>query len=44
MLVKTVNEGSQPGTFSKGVVHIVGGTFAINIVGTVELLKASFGL
>jgi intracellular multiplication protein IcmC len=36
--------GAQPGTLSKGIMHIVGGILAINVVGTLDMLKATLGI
>lgn len=33
--------GSQPGTFSKAAIHIIGGLLAINIVGTWDVISNS---
>lgn len=37
------NRGSQPGTFSKGLTHIIGGIFCINIYQFVQVIFATFG-
>ena len=45
LLVRLGNHGgSPPGTLSKGLMHMIGGIFAINIVGTIDVLKNTFGL
>lgn len=44
MLVKMGGQGAPPGTVSKGLIHILGGILAINIVGTIDVLRATFGL
>jgi intracellular multiplication protein IcmC len=36
--------GGQPGTLSKGIMHIVGGILAINVTGTIDMLKATMGI
>jgi intracellular multiplication protein IcmC len=43
ILTKTANESSQPGTVGKGLMHILGGTLAINMIGTINVIKATFG-
>lgn len=42
MLVRLGNH-AQAGTLSKGLVHIIGGIMAINIISTWEVIKVSFG-
>ena len=42
-LAKAGGQGNQPGTVSKGVLHVLGGILAINFVGTVETLRATLG-
>lgn len=44
MLIKIGGHGGPPGTLSKGLTHMLGGILAINIVGTIDVLKATFGL
>lgn len=39
----TQQQGGQPGTFAKGLLHIIGGVFAINIWGTFKILQATIG-
>jgi intracellular multiplication protein IcmC len=34
----------QPGTLSKGLMHMVGGILAINITGTIGMLRATLGV
>lgn len=36
--------GNQPGTGGKAVMHMVGGILAMNIVATMDIITASFGL
>lgn len=36
--------GSQPGTFAKGITHIIGGIFCINIYQFVQLIMLTLGL
>lgn len=43
LIVRSTNEGVQPGTFGKGFMHIIGGVLAINILGTINVLKNSLG-
>lgn len=45
MLSKATNKNSQqqPGMHGKGVLHLLGGVLAINIVGTINIVKHSFG-
>jgi intracellular multiplication protein IcmC len=41
-LVRATNEGAaQPGTVSKGSIHIIGGVFAMNIEGTIQMIQDS---
>ena len=35
--------GAQPGTFGKGLMHIIGGMLAINIVGTIRIISNTLG-
>lgn len=44
ILSKSTGQGAQPGTMSKGFVHIFGGILAINIVGTVNVITSTFGV
>lgn len=41
---KSGNQGAQPGLFTKGLVHFVGGILAINVWGTVQTIGTSLGL
>ncbi|MFT3742035.1 MAG: hypothetical protein QM752_05090 [Gammaproteobacteria bacterium] len=43
ILVKTGSGQQQHGTMSKGIIHIVGGIFAVNILTSWEILRATFG-
>lgn len=43
-LTRLAEQHAQPQTFSKALTHIVAGLMAINIVGTKNLLFATFGL
>lgn len=44
MLVKLGVENAQPGITGKALMHMVGGIFAMNIVGTIKIVQATFGL
>lgn len=45
MLAKYGAEGgSQPGIAGKSMMHMTGGVLAMNIVGTIDVMKASFGI
>lgn len=44
ILTKLANESPQPGSLGKGLMHIIAGTLAINITGTINVIKATFGL
>lgn len=44
ILTKATGQGAQPGTLSKGFVHIFGGALAVNIVKTVDIVTSTFGL
>jgi len=44
LLSRASQPGAQQGTFGKGMTHLIGGIFAINIWGTVTVLSASFGI
>lgn len=44
ILSKMGHTGAQPGSIGKGIVHIVGGVLLVNIVDTVNMLAATFGL
>lgn len=43
MLSKVGSHGGQQGSITKGIVHVIGGIFAINIVTTWEVLRATLG-
>lgn len=43
ILTRLANENPQPGSVGKGLMHIIAGTLAINIVGTIDVIKATFG-
>lgn len=44
ILSRTTHQGSQPGTVGKGVLHIIGGILAINIVETIRVIGNSLGM
>jgi intracellular multiplication protein IcmC len=44
ILNKVAHQQASQDTFGKGIMHIIGGILAINIMKTVEMIKASFGL
>ncbi|NCT56280.1 MAG: type IV secretion protein IcmC [Legionella sp.] len=39
LISRAAGQGQQPGGTGKGLMHIVGGILAVNIVGTVEVIK-----
>jgi len=43
ILTKLGSQNGQGGTVGKGIVHIVGGVLAVNIITTWEILRATFG-
>ena len=43
ILSRSTHAGAQQGSVGKGVVHMVGGVLAINIVATIDVIKSSFG-
>lgn len=43
ILTKATGQGAQPGTISKGFVHIFGGVMAVNIIKTVTIVITTFG-
>lgn len=43
ILTKATGQGAQPGTISKGFVHILGGVMAVNITKTVSIVVTTFG-
>jgi len=44
LMARSSNQGAQPGTFTKGLVHLVGGIMAINIWGTLTTVGATLGI
>lgn len=44
ILTKVGKQGTQPGTVTKGIVHLIGGILAINIITTVNIVVATLGL
>lgn len=43
ILAKMGQRGEQPGAFTKGVLHVIGGVLLINLVGTIQILANTFG-
>ena len=43
ILTKVTGQGAQPGTISKGFIHIFGGVMAVNIVDTITIMVKTFG-
>jgi len=43
ILSKMGHSGAQPGSISKGVIHVIGGVLLINIVDTINILATTFG-
>lgn len=43
-LLKLGSQGAPPGTLGKGLSFMFGGILAINIMGTIDVLRATFGL
>ncbi len=43
IIVHTTQQQSQPGSFSKGLIHIIAGIFAINVWGTYKVLAQTIG-
>ena len=39
MIAKSASGGQQPGGTGKGLVHVFGGIFAINIVQTINIIN-----
>lgn len=44
LVTRCTAEQSQPGSVSKGLIHVVGGVLAINITGTMDMLSNTFGM
>lgn len=44
MIARASGQGGQPGQMGKAMVHILGGVFAFNIVGTARVLANTFGV
>lgn len=44
LLARSAGEGGQQGLFGKGIVHVFGGVFGINIVGTFNVIASTFGI
>lgn len=43
ILTKVTGQGAQPGTISKGFIHIIGGVMSVHIVKTIEIMVNTFG-
>ena len=44
LLNRAATKGAQPGTMGKGLTHLIGGVLAVNIGGTINVLKATLGV
>ena len=44
ILARLGKQGAQPGTTSKGIVHLIGGILAVNITTTVNVVVNTLGL
>lgn len=44
LLARSASGAGQHGVFGKGLAHVFGGVFAINIVGTCNVIAATFGI
>lgn len=44
ILTHTAGHGGQPGTFARGMTHIIGGILCINMYDTVWMISYTFGL
>lgn len=44
LLARSAGGAGQHGVFGKGLAHVFGGVFAINIVGTCNVIAATFGI
>lgn len=43
LLSRIGKQGAQPGMFGKGIMHVLGGILAVNIIATVRLIEATLG-
>jgi len=43
LVTRSARQGVPPGMLSKAITHIIGGLLAINIVGTIDAIKGTFG-
>lgn len=43
LITRATRQGVPPGMMSKAITHIIGGVLAINIVGTIDAIKGTFG-
>ena len=44
ILSRSVGQSVQPGTFSRGLMHVIGGILAINVVGTLKVIGGTLGI
>ncbi|MBU0743827.1 MAG: hypothetical protein KKE11_00435 [Gammaproteobacteria bacterium] len=44
VLSHSSEQGAQQGTVGKGIVHLIGGILAINLMQTIEIIKSAFGM
>jgi len=44
MLARGAGQGSPPGSFGKGMTHVVAGVLAMNIVGTAQVVSNTLGI
>ena len=43
LMTRSARQGSPPGMMGKAITHIIGGILAVNIVGTIDAIKGTFG-
>jgi hypothetical protein len=44
LMSNLANESHQSGVFSKGLTHVIGGLFCINIFQVVQVIQSTFGI
>lgn len=44
LLLSRSAKQQQPGFFGKGIIFIIGGILSVNIIGTIKMIQATFGL
>jgi intracellular multiplication protein IcmC len=44
LLSRSAGQQKQPGMFGKGLIFLIGGILSINIIGTIKMIQATFGL